>query len=148
MRGWKEGMGLARPLAEQHGGQLAPAGLAGRVVEAPGIEQLEQLLARGFVVPGAVAADRLDQRVHGGVTLVIGGQVQADSVYFGQDDVSRESVGDLQDAADFRRARVVMQGVSHDVYRYVFGVDFALGGRPSFLDVYLEHFDLPVLQNR
>lgn len=80
-------------------------------------------------------------------TLVIGGQVQADAVYFGQDEVGRESVGDLQDAADFRRARVVIQGVSHDVYRYVFGVDFALAGRPSFLDMYLEHIDLPVLQN-
>ena len=80
-------------------------------------------------------------------TLVIGGQVQADAVYFGQDEVSRESVGDIQDAADFRRARVIMQGISHEVYRYVFGVDFALAGRPSFLDVYLEHTQLPVLQN-
>jgi len=80
-------------------------------------------------------------------SLVLGGQVQADAVYFGQDEVSRESVGDLQDAADFRRARIIAQGVSHEVYRYVFGVDFALGGRPSFLDIYIEHVDLPVIQN-
>ena len=79
--------------------------------------------------------------------LVIGGQVQADAVYFGQDAVSQQSVGDLQDSADFRRARLVLQGVSHDVYRYVFGVDFALAGRPSFLDMYIEHIDLPLLQN-
>jgi phosphate-selective porin OprO/OprP len=80
-------------------------------------------------------------------SLLIGGQVQTDAVYFGQDEVSRESVGDLQDAADFRRARLVMQGISHEVYRYVFGVDFALAGRPSFLDMYIEHIDLPVLMN-
>jgi len=80
-------------------------------------------------------------------TLVIGGQVQVDSVYFSQDDDSIAAVGDLQDATDFRRARIVMQGVSHEVYRYVFGVDFALGGRPSFLDMYLEHIDLPFFQN-
>lgn len=77
----------------------------------------------------------------------IGGQAQADAVYFGQDEVSRESVGDLQDAADFRRARIVLQGNSFDVYRWVFGVDFALAGRPSFLDVYIERFDLPYLQH-
>ena len=80
-------------------------------------------------------------------SLVIGGQVQADAVYFGQDQVSRESVGDLQDAADFRRARVIAQGISHEIFRYVVGVDFALAGRPSFLDVYIEDIALPVLQN-
>jgi phosphate-selective porin OprO/OprP len=80
-------------------------------------------------------------------SLVIGGQVQIDSVYFGQDEVSRQSVGDLQDAADFRRARIIAQGISHEVYRYVFGVDFALSGRPSFLDMYIEHTELNILQN-
>lgn len=79
--------------------------------------------------------------------LAWGGQVQIDAVYFGQDQLSRESVGDLQDAADFRRARIIAQGVSHEIYRYVFGVDFALAGRPSFLDIYLERIDLPILQN-
>jgi len=47
---------------------------------------------------------------HGKPSYQIGGQVQADTVYFGQDAVSRASVGDLQDAADFRRARLVLQG--------------------------------------
>lgn len=85
--------------------------------------------------------------LHNKPAYVLGGQVQTDTVYFGQDAVSRASVGDLQDAADFRRARLVIQGESFDVYRYVFGVDFALSGRPSFLDMYIERFDLPVLQH-
>ncbi|MFM7034006.1 MAG: hypothetical protein ACKOYJ_02260, partial [Planctomycetia bacterium] len=33
----------------------------------------------------------------------LNGQVQADQIYFGQDEVSRKAVGDLQDGAQFRR---------------------------------------------
>lgn len=79
-------------------------------------------------------------------SMVIGGQAQVDSVYFSQDDVSRASVGDLQDATDFRRARIVVRGKAFEVYEYAFGMDFALSGRPSFLDVFIEHRELPHLQ--
>jgi phosphate-selective porin OprO/OprP len=80
-------------------------------------------------------------------TLQISGQVQGDWVNFNQDEVSRESVGDLQDAADFRRARIIARGRSWEVIEYAFGVDFALAGRPSFLDMYVEIRDLPYLQH-
>lgn len=80
-------------------------------------------------------------------TVIVGGQAQADTVYFQQDAASRASVGDLQDGADFRRARLVLRGKAFEVYEYVFGMDFALAGRPSFLDVYIEHRHLPFLQH-
>src|SRR4051812_49308028 len=56
-------------LAEQQGGEFAPGRQGRRFVEAPSLEELQQLLARRLVVPGAVAADRLQQRVGRAPTL-------------------------------------------------------------------------------
>src|SRR4051794_18903786 len=72
--GWKAATG--RGLPEQQRGQLAPPRLGGGVVKAPGLEELQQLLARRLVVPGAVAPDRLQQRVHRLVALA--GRVERD----------------------------------------------------------------------
>ena len=80
-------------------------------------------------------------------SLVISGQVQADQVYFGQDAISRASVGDLQDGAQFRRLRIGARGTSFEVLEYSLGVDFALANNPSFLDNYLEWKQLPWLGN-
>ena len=57
------GAGGTPASSEQHGGELAPRGHGGRIVEAPGLEELQQLQPRGVLVPGAVAADDLQQRV-------------------------------------------------------------------------------------
>jgi phosphate-selective porin OprO/OprP len=80
-------------------------------------------------------------------SLVISGQVQADQVYFGQGPVSRASVGDLQDGAQFRRLRIGARGTSFEVLEYSLGVDFALANQPSYLDNYVEWKQLPWLQN-
>lgn len=87
------------------------------------------------------------EEAEGKPTMQLGGQVQADFVSFHQDAVSRASVGDLQNGADFRRARIVIRGKAFEILEYAFGVDFALAGRPSFLDMYLEHRDLPYIQH-
>jgi phosphate-selective porin OprO/OprP len=79
-------------------------------------------------------------------TMQIGGQVQFDWVLFGQDEVSRESVGDLDDAADFRRTRLTIQGKAAEVFYYAFGVDFSLAPQPSLLDNFIEVRELPLLQ--
>ncbi len=75
------------------------------------------------------------------------GQIQADQIYFGQDEVSRESVGDLQDGAQFRRLRIGARGTAFEVFEYSLGVDFALAYNPSYLDNYIEWRDLPWLQH-
>jgi phosphate-selective porin OprO/OprP len=80
-------------------------------------------------------------------SLVVSGQVQADQVYFGQGPVSRASVGDLQDGAQFRRLRIGARGTTFEVLEYSLGVDFALANQPSYLDNYLEWKQLPWLQN-
>jgi phosphate-selective porin OprO/OprP len=75
----------------------------------------------------------------------MGGQLQVDYLYFGQDAASQATVGDVPDAIDVRRARLTARGEAFDVVEYAIGFDFALAGRPSFLDVWVGLRDLPVL---
>ncbi|MFM8634980.1 MAG: porin, partial [Planctomycetia bacterium] len=79
--------------------------------------------------------------------FILSGQMQADQIYFGQDEVSRKAVGDLQDGAQFRRLRIGARGTAFEVFEYSFGVDFALASNPSYLDNYIEWKQLPWLQN-
>jgi phosphate-selective porin OprO/OprP len=84
---------------------------------------------------------------HGKPTLELGGQLQADTVYFSQDPESIAAVGDLQDGSQFRRLRLVARGKTWKQLEYALGVDFALANQPAFLDNYLEANDLPWIQN-
>lgn len=77
-------------------------------------------------------------------TVGIAAEIQTDLLYFGQDAVNRETVGDIEDGSDFRRARIAALGDYYQTsYRIEF--DFALPGRPQFLDVWGGWRDLPVL---
>ncbi|MCR9295327.1 MAG: porin [bacterium] len=66
------------------------------------------------------------------------GFFQADAVYFSQDSQNREAVGDVQDGADFRRARLAGVGKAWDNVSYQLEMDFGFPGRPSFMDVWLD----------
>ncbi len=79
--------------------------------------------------------------------FILSGQMQADEIFFGQDEISRAAVGDLQDGAQFRRLRIGGRGTAFDVFEYALGVDFALAYNPSYLDNYIEWKQLPWLQN-
>lgn len=66
------------------------------------------------------------------------GFFQVDAVWFDQNDANKRQVGDVSDSVDFRRARI---GVTGDVWEnvgYQFDLDFALPGRPNFMDVFIE----------
>jgi phosphate-selective porin OprO/OprP len=91
--------------------------------------------------------DAKGKAADGRPSFILSGQVQADQVYFGQDPVSRNAVGDLQDGAQFRRLRIGGRGTFMDVFEYSLGVDFALANQPSYLDNYIEWKQLPWLQN-
>lgn len=86
-----------------------------------------------------------------GFTFKMGGQIVMDMLWFDQNAASRAAVGDVQDAFDFRRARLYANGEYGNVFTYVMGFDFAQGtgenGRPSFLDNYIGISDLPYLGN-
>ncbi len=75
-------------------------------------------------------------------TVQVHGFFQADVGWFGQDAVNMASIaaingvpsGDLQDGADFRRARLSAGGDVAENVGYFMEYDFALPGRPNFMD--------------
>lgn len=77
----------------------------------------------------------------------IGGQLNIDYLFIGQSAANRASVGDADDTFDFRRARLTGRGEAFEVVEYSIGFDFALAGRPSFLDNWIAVRDLPLLGN-
>lgn len=75
-------------------------------------------------------------------TGAVGGFFQLDSVWFSQDDANQAAVGDVQDGADFRRARLNVIGKAWDNMSYKFEMDFGFPGRPNFTDVFLDVDDV------
>ena len=80
-------------------------------------------------------------------TVRVTGFFQADSGWFAQDAANIVAVGDIQDGTDFRRARLAATGDVADNVGYMVEFDFGFPGRPSFMDVWMELRDLPLLQN-
>ncbi len=74
------------------------------------------------------------------------GFFQADAGWFAQDAANIAAVGDIQDGADFRRARLAATGNVADNVAYMIEFDFAFPGRPTFMDVWLEIQNLSLLQ--
>jgi len=71
-------------------------------------------------------------------TARLTGFFQADSGWFHQDRGNMAAVGDIQDGADFRRARLAATGQVANNISYILEMDFAAGGRPTFMDVWLQ----------
>ena len=89
------------------------------------------------------AQDAQKNKYPSAVTIM--GVFQADAVGFSQDTASRASYGDIQNGADFRRARLGAKGSVTNNMNYFFQMDFAFFGRPTFTDVWVEWTDLPFL---
>jgi len=70
------------------------------------------------------------------------GFTQADTGWFHQSAGNLAAVGDIQDGADFRRARLAATGDAWDNVSYLLELDFATPGRPNFMDVWLELKDM------
>ncbi|WP_291166545.1 porin [Gimesia sp.] len=75
-------------------------------------------------------------------TARLTGFFQADAVGFIQDAANIQAVGDIQNGADFRRARLAAAGDAWENIGYMLEMDFAFPGRPSFMDVWLEVRDV------
>jgi phosphate-selective porin OprO/OprP len=90
-----------------------------------------------------------DFRVH------VGGRFSVDGAWFGANrelEFGRGGVGRLEDGADFRRGRVRVEGTMYENINWVseFAFDAAQEGQalhPSFIDVYGEITQLPVVGN-
>jgi phosphate-selective porin OprO/OprP len=79
--------------------------------------------------------------------ITINGVFQADVGFFSQDSESIAAHGILQDGADFRRARLSAKGAVTENVNYMFQMDFAFFGRPTFTDLYVEQVGVPLLGN-
>jgi phosphate-selective porin OprO/OprP len=80
-------------------------------------------------------------------TVKMTGFAQLDEGFFGQDAASRANLGDIQDGLGFRRARLQAVGNLSEFTRYSLEFDFAVAGRPSFLDVWGEQTNVPFFGN-
>lgn len=75
-------------------------------------------------------------------------RVHTDMGWYSQDELNRETVGDIQDGTYFRRARLGLDAKAFGNTEY--RLDFEMGsggGRPSIFDAYGRITDLPVLGN-
>ncbi|QDV24512.1 OprO/OprP family phosphate-selective porin [Aureliella helgolandensis] len=82
-------------------------------------------------------------------TARLTGFFQADALWASQSLDNRVAVGkgvaadgDVQDGADFRRARIAATGQAWDNIAYMLEMDFAFPGRPSFMDVWMDIDDV------
>ncbi|MFM7833383.1 MAG: OprO/OprP family phosphate-selective porin, partial [Planctomycetaceae bacterium] len=80
-------------------------------------------------------------------SVTINGVFQADVGWVQQDLASRQKYGDIQDGADFRRARLSAKGSVTETTNYFFQMDFGFFGRPTFTDVWVEQTQVPLLGN-
>ena len=73
----------------------------------------------------------------------LSGFMQLDEGWFGQSDKSEAHLGDIQDGIGFRRTRLQAIGKLTEFTGYSIEMDFAIVGRPSFVDVWGEQTELP-----
>ncbi|MBL8823916.1 MAG: hypothetical protein JNJ77_15120 [Planctomycetia bacterium] len=78
-------------------------------------------------------------------TWKLNGSMNADAGWYNQTDGNRAQVGELQDGASFRRARLGVSGNVRENISYFLQMDFAFPGRPTFTDVFLNIDDVPGL---
>jgi hypothetical protein len=79
------------------------------------------------------AAEKPEEEYPADPTANFAMELQADAYTFGQDEASFDTVGNIPEGTAFRRARVGWFG-DWELTQYRIEFDFALSGRPSFLD--------------
>ncbi len=73
----------------------------------------------------------------------LSGFFQVEDGLFSQTNESQAVLGDIQDGVGFRRARIQALGAVTEFTRYSVEFDFAVVGRPSFMDVWGEQANIP-----
>lgn len=80
-------------------------------------------------------------------TAKLTGFFQADAGWFHQNSGSTAQLGNLNDNAGFRRARLAGVGKLADNVSYMLEMDFAFAGRPTFMDNWVTISNVPLLGN-
>ena len=81
----------------------------------------------------------------GGPKVTFGGVFQVDAGWFNQSTSSQTAVGDVQDAAGVRRARINALGSVAENVDFRLSMDFGFPGRPTFTDVFIDITKVPTL---
>jgi len=80
-------------------------------------------------------------------TAKLTGFFQADAGWFQQSASSTAQLGNLEDNAGFRRARLAGVGKLTENTSYMLELDFAFAGRPTFMDNWVTFSKVPLLGN-
>ena len=75
----------------------------------------------------------------------LSGFFQYDTGLFTQNAESRDALGNIQNGSGFRRTRLQGLGQLTEFTTFSIEMDFAFAGRPSFMDVWGEQSNLPIL---
>ena len=81
----------------------------------------------------------------GGPKVTFGGVFQVDAGWFNQSTASQVTMGDVQDAAGIRRARLTGFGSVAENVDFRMQFDFGFPGRPTFTDNFLDFTKIPLL---
>jgi phosphate-selective porin OprO/OprP len=129
-------------LAALRGGQPARPGVFTNTAaqiqgpNSPGDDDDTELRIRALESSAAAAKSQFP-------LIRLSGFMQVDEGFFSQDENSRATLGDIQNGVGFRRARVQALGALTEFTKYSIEFDFAIAGRPSFMDVWGEQSGLP-----
>jgi phosphate-selective porin OprO/OprP len=109
------------------------------------VEQLEVELSKSELrleaLEGAAAPKTQEKEKPKYPTLNLSGVFQTDAVMFHQTDENRLAYGEIQNGADFRRARLGAKGSVSDAMDYFMQMDFGFFGRPTFTDLWVDFKD-------
>ena len=103
------------------------------------VRELRSLLSKSAPKPPAISVPKAPKYPN----IELNGMLHIDGGVIAQDDANVDLVGDINNSLGFRRARLGVAGflTEHLYYRLV--PDFAVSGRPSFRDAYVEYVDFP-----
>jgi len=73
------------------------------------------------------------------------GFFQLDAGFFSQDTTNTKTFGNIQDVVGFRRTRLAAVGDVSESIGYMLEMDFSFPGRPSFMDVWSDIRQVPLL---
>lgn len=105
----------------------------------PSVQELNQRVS-GLEAAAAAARNKFPQ-------VRLSGFFQEDTGFFSQDHESIATLGHIQNGTGFRRARLQGLGNVTEFTSFSIEMDFAFAGRPSFMDVWLQQGNLPVVGN-
>lgn len=133
-----------RPAAAEAPAEADPPA-KGDAAKDPPKDKLTDLMKRVSDLEGAAKKDKeAKEKAAKKPTAAWSAQLQLDAIQDGQDAVNRAAVGAAPDGVAFRRARFGVVG-EYGLVDYQIAMDFALPGRPSFIDVYAGVGGVPVL---